>query len=135
MEYKGKHKDLEAAHKQLLQYAGALENPPLLVTCDIERIVIRTNWTNIVSERHESPLASYPIPRSLDVLKWVFSDPDRLKPGKTRAALTADAAASSRSWPSSFGRADTIRRRVAHFVNRLVFCLFADNVGLLPPGL
>jgi hypothetical protein len=52
-EYKGKHKDLDAAHRQLLQYAGALENPPLLVTSDIERITIRTNWTNAVSERHE----------------------------------------------------------------------------------
>jgi hypothetical protein len=37
----------------LLQYAGALENPPLLVTSDIARIIIRTNWTNAVSERHE----------------------------------------------------------------------------------
>ena len=52
-EYKGKHKDLDAAHRQLLQYAGALENPPLLVTSDVERITIRTNWTNAVSERHE----------------------------------------------------------------------------------
>ena len=52
-EYKGKHKDLDAAHRQLLQYAGALENPPLLVTSDIERITIRTNWTNAVSEQHE----------------------------------------------------------------------------------
>ena len=30
-EYKGKHKDLVAADKQLLQYREALENPPLLV--------------------------------------------------------------------------------------------------------
>jgi len=52
-EYKGKHRDLDAAHRQLLQYAGALENPPLLVTSGIERITIRTNWTNAVSERHE----------------------------------------------------------------------------------
>jgi hypothetical protein len=29
-EYKGKHKDLVAAYKQLLQYREALENPPLL---------------------------------------------------------------------------------------------------------
>jgi hypothetical protein len=36
-----------------LQYAGVLENPPLLVTSDIARIIIRTDWTNAVSERHE----------------------------------------------------------------------------------
>ena len=65
-EYKGKHKDLEAAHRQLLLYAGALENPPLLITSDIERIVIRTNWTGYASERH-------------DILLDELADPARLK--------------------------------------------------------
>jgi hypothetical protein len=92
-EYKGKHKDLEAAHRQLLQYAGALENPPLLVTSDIARIIIRTNWTNAVSERHEVLLDELADPIRLGVLKSVFSDPERLLPNKTRAALTAQAAA------------------------------------------
>jgi len=48
-EYKTKNRDLQAAHLQLLRYAGALGNPPLLVVSDIERIIIRTNWTNAVS--------------------------------------------------------------------------------------
>src|SRR3990172_8556427 len=30
-EYKGRHRDLDAAYKQLLDYREALENPPLLV--------------------------------------------------------------------------------------------------------
>src|SRR5438046_2560680 len=38
-EYKGKHKDLGEAYKQLLQYREALENPPLLVVCDLDRII------------------------------------------------------------------------------------------------
>jgi hypothetical protein len=33
-EYKGKHRDLVAAYKQLLQYREDLGNPPLLVVCD-----------------------------------------------------------------------------------------------------
>ena len=78
-EYKGKHKDLDAAHRQLLQYAGALENPPLLVTSDIERITIRTNWTNAVSERHEVRLEEMADPVRLGVLKSVFADPERLR--------------------------------------------------------
>jgi hypothetical protein len=36
-EYKGKHKDLKAAYIQLQQYSVALENPPLMVVCDMER--------------------------------------------------------------------------------------------------
>ena len=45
-EYKGKHKDLKAAYQQLLQYREALENPPLLVVCDLDRFEIHTNFTN-----------------------------------------------------------------------------------------
>jgi len=134
-EYKGKHKDLDAAHRQLLQYAGALENPPLLVTCDIERIVIRTNWTNAVSERHEVRLEELADPRRLALLKAVFSDPERLRPGKTRAALTAEAAARFAELAGRLRARGHDAQAVAHFVNRLVFCLFADDVDLLPPGL
>src|SRR5262245_56335738 len=32
---KGKHRDLNAAYRQLCQYREALENPPLLIVCDI----------------------------------------------------------------------------------------------------
>ncbi len=134
-EYKGKHKDLQAAHRQLLQYAGALENPPLLVTCDIERIVIRTNWTNTVSDRIEIGLAELAVPRRLQVLKQVFSDPVQLRPGKTRAAVTADAAGRFAMLAGQLRDRGHDPQAVAHFVNRLVFCLFADDVGLLPPGL
>ena len=134
-EYKGKHKDLDAAHRQLLQYAGALENPPLLVTSDIERITIRTNWTNAVSERHEVRLEEMADPVRLGVLKSVFADPERLRPGTTRAALTAKAAAEFADLAGRLRSRGNHPQVVAHFVNRLVFCLFADDVGLLPAGL
>lgn len=49
-EYKGRHKDLDAAHRQLLMYAAALENPPLLVTCDTDRIVVRTHCDNAIQQ-------------------------------------------------------------------------------------
>ena len=55
-EYKGLHANLDKAYNQLLQYAVALENPPLLIVSDMSRIVIRTNWTNSVQERHEFAL-------------------------------------------------------------------------------
>jgi hypothetical protein len=134
-EYKGKHKDLDAAHRQLLQYAGALENPPLLVTSDIERITIRTNWTNEVSERHELRLEELSDPLRLDILKSVFSNPNRLRPCKTRAALTAEAAADFAELAGRLRERGNDPQIVAHFVNRLVFCLFADDVDLLPQGL
>jgi hypothetical protein len=35
-EYKGKHKDLDQAYEQLLQYRESLLNPPLLIVSDME---------------------------------------------------------------------------------------------------
>ena len=45
-EYKGKHKNLTAAYHQLLEYREDLENPPLLVVCDLDRFEVHTNFTD-----------------------------------------------------------------------------------------
>jgi hypothetical protein len=57
-EYKGRHKDLAAAYSQLLLYRDALESPPLLVVCDLDQIVVHTNFTGTVSATHAIPLES-----------------------------------------------------------------------------
>ena len=44
-EYKGKHKDLKRAYKQVNDYREDLGNPPLLVVCDMERFEVHTNFT------------------------------------------------------------------------------------------
>ena len=49
-EYKGKHKDLAAAYQQLLKYREDLENPPLLVVCDMDRFEVHTNFTGTVKK-------------------------------------------------------------------------------------
>lgn len=131
-EYKGKRKDLNAAFAQLQQYALALENPPLLVVCDLERFRIYTNWTNSVSEVHEFALDDLRDANVRQKLKWVFSDPERLKPGKTRQALTEEAAAEFAKLAQRLRERDHPAEVVAHFINRLVFCMFAEDVDLLP---
>ena len=83
-EYKGKRKNLDAAFGQLQQYALALENPPLLIVCDLDQFVIRTNWTNTVSEKHGFRIEDLREPHTLEKLKWAMSDPEKLRPGKTR---------------------------------------------------
>lgn len=131
-EYKGKRKNLEAAFGQLQQYALALENPPLLVVCDLDRFVIRTNWTNSVSEKHEFALEELREPRTLQKLKSVMSDPESLRPGKTRQDLTEDAAAEFAKLAQDLRSRGSDPGKVAHFVNRLVFCMFAEDADLLP---
>ena len=130
-EYKGKRKDLDAAFAQLRQYALALENPPLLIVSDMERFRIRTNWTNCVSRTHEFGLDDLTDAAQRDKLKWAFSNPERLRPGETRQALTEQAAETFASLAKSLRQRGHDPQAVAHFVNRLVFCMFAEDVGLL----
>ncbi len=134
-EYKGKHKDLNVALRQLQQYALALENPQLLIVSDMETIEIHTNFPNTVNVTHRLTLDHLADPARLDLLRWAFLEPDRLQPTRTREAVTQDAAL-------LMGRlAQRLRQRgypsleVAHFMTRLLFCLFAEDIGLLPDRL
>ena len=131
-EYKGKRADLDAAFGQLRLYALALENPPLLIVSDMLRFRIRTNWTNSVSKTYEFGLDDLADAAARDRLKWAFSDPERLRPGETRQSLTEQAAQSFATVAQSLRERGDDPQAVAHFVNRLVFCMFADDVGLLP---
>ncbi len=131
-EYKGRHKDLDAAYDQLLRYRNALANPPLLAVCDFDRIIVHTNFTGTVSSAFEIPLESMGEPRNLEVLRAVFFDPEKLKPGRTSEAITEDAAERlARIAEAMRGRGQD-PAAVAHFLNRLIFCLFAEDIGLLP---
>ena len=131
-EYKGQRKDLDAAFGQLRQYALALENPPLLIVSDMLRFRIRTNWTNSVSRTYEFDLDDLADAATRDLLKWALSDPARLRPGETRQSLTERAAASFATVAQALRERGHDPQAVAHCVNRLVFCMFADDVGLLP---
>ncbi len=131
-EYKGRRASLDAAFNQLRQYALALENPPLLIVSDMARFRIRTAWTNSVSETREFALEDLADAAVRDTLKWAMSDPERLRPGETRQALTERAAAAFAELAHSLRGRGHGPQAVAHFVNRLVFCMFAEDIGLLP---
>lgn len=135
IEYKGKHKDLNAAYRQLQNYALALDSPPLLVVTDIESIVIRTHWTNTVSATFVLTLEDLLDASKRSILKNMMDNPERLKPGQTREALTRDAAERFAELAERLRGRGHHPQAVAHFVQRLVFCLFADDVDLLPRGL
>ena len=134
-EYKGKHADLDAAFNQLRQYALALENPPLLIVSDMHRFRIRTNWTNSVSKTLEFGLDDLVDGAVRDKLKWAMSDAERLRPGETRQTLTERAATTFAQLAQSLRDRGHAPQEVAHFVNRLVFCMFAEDVGLLPDAM
>jgi hypothetical protein len=133
-EYKAPGGDLRQALAQLMQYALPLHNPPLLIVSDRRRIEIHTHFTDYPSQKIEVPIETFRDPRSLDVLRRAFVNPDHFKPGQDSKALTADLA-------SSFARiADQLRKRgeppfqAAHFLTQCVFCCFAEDAKLLKNG-
>ena len=134
-EYKGRHANLDRAYNQLLQYAVALENPPLLIVSDMDRIVLRTNWTNTVQERHDFALDDLIDGAVRDRLKAAFVDPESFKPQKSRQELTEETAGEFAGLAQRLRNRGNDAHQVAHFVNRLVFCMFAEDVGLLPDKL
>lgn len=131
-EYKGRAANLDKAYDQLLRYSSALESPPLLIVSDMERIRIHTNWTNTVQQVHEIALEDLSDASKRDLLRACFEDPDILRPAKTRQMLTEEAAREFASLAQRLRDRGNEAHLVAHFVNRLVFCMFAEDVGLLP---
>ncbi len=136
-EYKGAHKDLEAAYQQLLEYRPDLDNPPILVVSDMDRIVIRTNFTNTKTQVIEFTLADFrdSPAEALRVLRLIFTDPDALRPEQAPEVVTKAAAHHFAMIARSMTDRGHDAEAVAHFLNRVLFCLFAEDVTLLPAGI
>jgi hypothetical protein len=139
-EYKRKHKDLNEAYQQLLQYREDLENPPLLIVCDLDKFEVHTNYTNTLKQVFafdladlvkNQPTATCNFP-PFEVLRTVFTDPGRLKPGQTTDQVTKDAAEQFSRLAESLRSRGVPPERAAHFLMRVLFCLFSEDIGLLP---
>ncbi len=151
-EYKGKKKNLDEAYRQLLRYRESLQNPPLLVVCDFDRYLIRTNFNGTVQETYEFTNDQIDRPENLRTLRALFTDPEFLKPQRTTAQVTEALAETIAEVAKSLQKreaqelADAKTRaelnfaqrknlRIARFLNRIVFCFFAEDTGLLPKSL
>jgi len=158
-EYKGKRKDLNAAYVQLLNYHEALNQPPLLVVCDLDRFEVHTKWAGKESWIYRFRLADLVTdtpadlvnvagakPRnpkqltSMQVLRALFQDPRILEPERTTDDITKEAAEifgklaeGLRQWKDPASGARLVDdMRIARFITKLLFCLFATDVELLP---
>ena len=135
LEYKGKEANLDKAYQQLLQYRESLQNPPLLVVSDMERILIHTNFTNTVKQVYEITYDTLLTSAGYQHLKDMFTNPEAFRVAITTEQVTQEVA-------KQFAKlADNLRKwkhqpaEIAHFLIRLLFCLFAEDAGLLPSGL
>ncbi|WP_338664321.1 DNA methyltransferase [Pararoseomonas sp. SCSIO 73927] len=132
-EYKRKGGNLGEAHIQLLRYAGALGNPPLLVVSDTSRIEVHTAWTNEVSKSHHFELEQLEDAATRDRLADMWQPPPvSWKSGTSRQALTEKAAGEFAQLASRLRSRGHDAFAVAHFMVRLAFCFFAADIKLLP---
>jgi hypothetical protein len=134
-EYKSKDADLSKAYDQLLGYRDALRNPPLLVVSDINQIIIRTNYTNLPTRKFVITLDDMLDPENIKILKMVFTEPERLKPQETVESVTQEAAAHFSRLAENLRKYGDAPQEIAHFLIQLLFCLFAEDIGLLPERL
>ena len=136
-EYKGAHADLAAAYRQLLDYREDLENPPALVVSDMDLIEVHTNFTGTRPEVHRITLDDLAAgdertAEALRVLRAVMLDPEALRPQQTPDEITEVAAARFAEIARSMRERGYHPETVAHHLNRIVFCLFAEDARLLP---
>ena len=134
-EYKGKHANLKKAYDQLLLYRESLLNPPLLVVSDLDSIVVHTNFTNTAKRTVTITLDDLLTIDGLRNLRAIFTDPEHFRAQQTTEQVTRQAA-------TEFALlADNLRKRyespelIAHYLIRVLFCLFSEDIELLPKGL
>ena len=134
-EYKAPGKSLEGALKQLMMYALPLENPPLLVVSDRQRIEVHTHFTGTPSEKHVFLLEETARPDVQERLRHIWQAPDRYRPRRSNRDITEDAARTFAATADRLRVAGVPAQQVSHFLTQCLFCFFAEDVGLLPERL
>lgn len=142
VEYKAQGKSLGKALQQALLYARELGNPPLLIVSDLSRIEVHTNFTGssprtlaitLDDLAHDARVSGDL--SALAVLRSAFLNPSLLDPRQMRERVTQDATAQVGQVARSLAGRGVPGVEAAHFLMRLVFAMFAEDVGLLPKGL
>ena len=126
---------LEGAYEQLLTYRDSLENPPLLIVCNLEKFLIRTAFSNTPSKAFEFTLEDLLEPSTFELLRNAFHDPERLNPKAIRERVTAAAAVTIGELARSLEARGVPSASASHFLMQMVFALFAEDARLLPAKL
>src|SRR5713101_7378484 len=131
-EYKRKKRSLVEAYQQLLLYREDLESPPLLVVCDLNRFEIHTNFTGTPTVVFAFDLGQLAEPANLDILRKLFTEPYALRPGETTEAITKEVADRFCDLADGMRIRKVPAEQAAHFLMKLMFCMFAEDIELLP---
>ena len=135
-EFKTAESQLDDAMRQVLGYSMYLKTPPLLVVSAFNVIRIRTNFPGMESVQREIRIAELAEPQSqsLNILKRVFTDPESFNTGKSRDDVTKETATLFQAVSNDMAGSGYGHRELAQYLNQVIFCLYAEDAGLLPDG-
>ncbi|HEU4326919.1 MAG TPA: DNA methyltransferase [Roseiflexaceae bacterium] len=132
---KGKYPNLQAAYQQLLLYKGDLDNPPVLVACDIATYEVHVDFTGHKSRVERFVNADLANTSTRELLRAVFTDPEQLRPVERVETITEQAAARFAQVAQFLERRGFAPSAIAPFFMKILFGLFAEDIHLLPAQL
>ena len=133
-EFKGSDEQLAGAFNQLLRYQVYLKTPPLLIVSSFNTIRIRTNFPGLETVLHEIPVAELARAGNLEKLRDVFFAPERFRPDRSVEDVTRETASLFRDIVTEMEKHNEDPEKLARYLNQIVFCLYAEDAGLLPNG-
>lgn len=141
----GWDKALDRAYNQALDYIRAIPaaegRPPFLIVCDVGHCFdIYAEFTGTGGTYLAFPnpkkrrifLEELRDPEARALLKTIWIDPHSLDPSKHAAKVTREVADTLASLAASLEKAGHDPQVIAAFLQRILFTLFAEDVGLLP---
>ena len=134
-EFKTADNQLEQALTQAVGYARHLKNPPLIVVSSFQTIWIETNFRGMELIRHDIAVSDLVQQEKLELLRKVFHSPDALRPDRSVADVTTATARLFSDIVADMEGETEDQEALARHLNRIIFCLYAEDSGLLPEGL
>ena len=144
-EFKGQDAQLDGAFDQLLRYQIHLKTPPLLIVSSFRTIRVQTNFQGMETVRYDIGVGELKQPERLGLVRDVFFAPHRFRERlRSVDAVTRETATlfqsivedmEQHSQTTVTPHSDAGPERLARYLNQLVFCLYAEDAGLLPDDL
>ena len=120
---------------QAVGYSRHLKNPPLIIVSSFNTVRIETNFQGMELVRHDIALPDLVQQEKLELLRRVFHSPDALRPDRSVAAVTTATARLFSNIVADMEGETEDQEALARHLNRIIFCLYAEDSGLLPEGL
>ncbi len=130
-EFKSRDAYLDDGMNQLLRYQIHLKTPPLLIVSSFRTIRIQTNFPGMETVRHEFPVSELDAPENLIKLHNAFHAPNEFRTDRTPENVTQETADILREIVIDMELRHDDPEKLARYLNRIIFCLYAESAGLL----